>query len=374
MSTTTNTAIPKLRFPEFEQARAGEEKTLGEVCESVNSGKDKVEDNGNFNLYGSTGIIGKSNSKITNGTYILIARVGANAGQLNKVTGEFGVTDNTLIVKLKQSINLSFVFYLLSYSDIKRLVFGSGQPLITGGQLKNLPIPIPTLHEQKKIADTLSSLDELITANNVKLEALKTHKQGLMQQLFPAAGEKVPRLRFPEFANAGDWEEKTLGEVTEYEQPNDYLVKSTEYNNNYQTPVLTAGKTFILGYTNEITGIYNKNLPVIIFDDFTTSTQFVDFPFKSKSSAMKIITANKSFNIKFIFELLQDFEFEVGIHGRHWISIFSKLHFPFPTLPEQEKIAACLSSLDKNITAQSQKIEVLQVYKKGLMQRLFPTF
>ncbi len=182
----------------------------------------------------------------------------------------------------------------------------------------------------------------------------------------------VPALRFPEFKNAPVWGGKKLGDYLDYLQPTKYLVESTAYNDNYKIPVLTAGKTFILGYTNEINGIFENNLPVIIFDDFTTATKFVDLPFKAKSSAMKILLAKDNANIKFIYELMQTIEHEVGNHQRHWISKFSTLNVFIPKPKEQQKIADCLTSLDDLITAQSQKVDSLKQHKKGLMQQLFP--
>jgi len=182
----------------------------------------------------------------------------------------------------------------------------------------------------------------------------------------------IPKMRFPEFKNEGEWEEKELDYVLDYLQPTPYLVESTDYNDKYKTPVLTAGKSFILGYTNEDKGIFKNNLPVIIFDDFTTATQFVDFPFKGKSSAMKILKAKKGADIKFSYESMQLIKYEVGVHQRHWISIFSKLKIPTPNLKEQKKIASCLSSLDDLIEAHSQKLDFLFDHKSGLMQNLFP--
>lgn len=179
-------------------------------------------------------------------------------------------------------------------------------------------------------------------------------------------------MRFPEFKNEGEWREKELDYFLDYLQPTPYIVESTDYNDEYKTPVLTAGKSFILGYTNEDKGIFNKNLPVIIFDDFTTASQFVDFPFKVKSSAMKILIAKKDADIKFSYESMQLIKYEVGVHQRHWISIFSNLKIPAPKLNEQQKIASCLSSLDEVITAHSQKLDLLIDHKKGLMQNLFP--
>src|SRR5690606_24396749 len=138
----------------------------------------------------------------------------------------------------------------------------------------------------------------------------------------------IPELRFPEFRDEGGWKKKELNHFLDYLQPTAYLVNSTEYNNNYKTPVLTAGKSFILGYTNENEGVFQDDLPVIIFDDFTTGSQFVKFPFKVKSSAMKILRAKKDADIKFLYESMQLIKYEVGVHQRHWISIFSNLKIP----------------------------------------------
>ena len=120
-----------------------------------------------------------------------------------------------------------------------------------------------------------------------------------------------------------EWKEYTLGELLQYEQPTAYIVKSTDYNDNYKTPVLTAGKTFILGYTNERQGVYDE-LPVIIFDDFTTASQYVNFKFKVKSSAMKILKANAGLVLpKFVFYRMQIIKFDASTHKRYWIQHYS---------------------------------------------------
>lgn len=183
----------------------------------------------------------------------------------------------------------------------------------------------------------------------------------------------IPELRFPDFKNEGEWSFEELEQCLDYLQPTPYLVESTDYKDEYETPVLTAGKTFILGYTNEKEGVFRENLPVIIFDDFTTASQFVDFPFKTKSSAMKILLAKNGNNIKFIYEAIQNIKYEVGVHQRHWISIYSKLKIAIPKNPkEQQKIASCFSSLDELIAAHNDKLDALKDHKKGLLQNLFP--
>lgn len=186
----------------------------------------------------------------------------------------------------------------------------------------------------------------------------------------PKGNKLIPELHFPNFD--GEWRMKDLEQCLDYLQPTPYLVESTDYNDEYETPVLTAGKSFILGYTDEKEGIFKDKLPVIIFDDFTTASKYVDFPFKVKSSAMKILLAKDNADIKFVYESMQNLKFEVGVHKRHWISVFSQLQIPLPSTKEQHKIASCLSSLDELIESHNQKLELLKDHKKGLMQNFFP--
>jgi type I restriction enzyme S subunit len=178
--------VPKCRFKEFVNDGDWQENELNDFCLNISSGKDINAADGGFELYGSTGIIGKTKSASYQGDYILIARVGANAGLLNRAIGNFGVTDNTLVLNLKKIDSTDFIQYNLEKVGLNKLVFGSGQPLITGGQLKSLLLLTPKSDtEQQKIASCLSSLDALITAQAEKIEQLKLHKKGLMQGLFP---------------------------------------------------------------------------------------------------------------------------------------------------------------------------------------------
>lgn len=154
------------------------------------------------------------------------------------------------------------------------------------------------------------------------------------------------------------WPMVELGDVLEYEQPTNYLVKSTNYKNEYKTPVLTAGKSFLLGYTNETNGIFPvENLPVIIFDDFTTATKFVDFPFKVKSSAMKILKAKENVNIKYVFNVMQKINFDASQHKRYWISQYSKIKIPLPPIEIQDEIMAAIENEQKVIEDYKKKIE-----------------
>jgi restriction endonuclease S subunit len=172
-----------------------------------------------------------------------------------------------------------------------------------------------------------------------------------------------------------NWIEYSLEDLLLYEQPTPYIVESTEYSDNYQTPVLTAGKSFIIGYTNETFGIYDK-LPVIIFDDFTTATQFVNFPFKVKSSAMKILTANTALvTPKFIYYRMQLIEFDHSTHKRYWIQQYSKIRVRIPPIPEQERIVARIeelfSQLDSGVETLKKTKEQLAVYRQAVLKEAF---
>jgi len=149
-----------------------------------------------------------------------------------------------------------------------------------------------------------------------------------------------------------------LGELLSYEQPTKYIVNSVDYDNSYETPVLTAGQSFILGYTNETEGIFSTPLPVIIFDDFTTSTQFVNFPFKVKSSAMKILKNDPTItNITYLYHALKQIKFDSSIHKRYWIAEFSKKKIPLPPLSVQEEIVAEIEGYQKIIDGAKQIVD-----------------
>lgn len=158
-----------------------------------------------------------------------------------------------------------------------------------------------------------------------------------------------------------------LDDVLKYEQPTNYIVESTNYNDSFPIPVLTAGKSFILGYTDETHGVFN-DFPVIIFDDFTTAFHYVDFPFKVKSSAMKILKPIKEkADLRYLFYKMHTISLDTDLHKRYWISKYSQLQIPLPPLPTQQKIAAILDAAD----ALRQKDKALQAKYDELTQALF---
>lgn len=152
-------------------------------------------------------------------------------------------------------------------------------------------------------------------------------------------------------------EYKKIGDIADYEQPTKYIVKSTKYDDSFATPVLTAGQSFILGYTDELDNIYlaSKDSPVIIFDDFTGAIQWVDFPFKVKSSAMKMITAKLNVLIRYLYHWMALLGFSSSEHKRLWISTYSNFEIPVPPLEVQSEIVRILDTfteLTENLTAE----------------------
>ena len=185
--------------------------------------------------------------------------------------------------------------------------------------------------------------------------------------------KRTPEIRFPGFTD--DWEQRKLGEIFKYEQPGAYIVSSTDYNDSFKTPVLTAGQSFILGYTNETEGIKeaSENNPVIIFDDFTTSSHYVDFPFKVKSSAMKLLTLiDEDDDIYCAKNVLQNIKYESQSHERHWISKFSEFEVLLPKQDEQKEIGLFFWELDNLITLHQRKLDAMKEYKKGMLQKMLP--
>ena len=172
----------------FEQTSMEEQQQLplSEMCISISSGRTTVSDtNGSFPLFGSTGVVGKTNTVEFDGDIVLVARVGANAGRVNYYSGRCAVTDNTLVICVKEDIiQAKFLAYFLEYYDLHRLIFGSGQPLVTGGQLKKIEMPLVSSATQGCITKRFEALDNIIEAQETYALNLSRLKSGLMQQLF----------------------------------------------------------------------------------------------------------------------------------------------------------------------------------------------
>ena len=285
--------------------------------------------------------------------------------------------DRTVLIfdKYNQDIDKTFWAYIIKekFIDEARKAPGGTIKTITKVALSDFDLMLPNYDEQKKLGAFLVSIDNLITLHQRKLNGLKNVKKAMLEKMFPKNGESVPEIRFSGFTD--DWEQRKLGEILKYEQPSLYIVDNTDYDDSFLTPVLTAGQSFILGYTNETEGIKyaSKENPVIIFDDFTTSSHLVDFPFKVKSSAMKLLSLRKNEDdIYFMVNTLKNIKYIPASHERHWISIFSEFNIPIPcNNVEQQKIGEYFSNLDHLITLHQRKLDKLKTLKKAMLEKMF---
>lgn len=299
---------------------------------------------------------------------ILIAIYGANSGDIaiSKMSGAI----NQAILSYDTKANKQFFknLWQRNVGVILETYLQGGQGNLSAEIIKNLKFYFPNIDEQNKIASSFELIELRINTQKKTIETIKSLKISMSKKIL-SQGIRLKNIDGNHFS---DWDYVKLGDLLDYEQPTNYLVSSTEYDNSYQTPVLTAGKTFILGYTNEKHGIFDeKKLPVIIFDDFTTASQYVTFPFKAKSSAMKILAAKNGHNIKYIFEAMQQINYEIGGHGRHWISVFSDIEIPIPSIQEQSKIANFLNAFDKKIQLEAEILSKLEEQKRYFLQNLF---
>lgn len=270
--------------------------------------------------------------------------VTAPVGPINRnKLGKAGVMSPLYTVFKTQGVSIDFLEHYFKSTNWHSYMYLNGDSGARSDRFSikddvffDMPIMVPCIKEQMQIGLLFNAISKNITLHQRKPKLLSSNLNFFFVSEY-----------------AHPWEQRELGEIFKYEQPQPYIVSSTEYSDDYSIPVLTAGQSFILGYTNEDFGIKeaSKSEPVVIFDDFTTSSQFVDFPFKVKSSAMKLLSlVNKKDNIHFAYNVLKNIDYKSVTHERHWISIFSKMSVLFPSCKEQEKIGAYFKSLDNLIT------------------------
>ena len=285
---------------------------------------------------------------------------------IDKIIKPTTLNSGVFVVRpIKNSFYPRYLFYILRsghFSDfLSKLTAGSTINHLYQKDFVYYTFPAPpTLEEQKQIANTLSDTDHLIQNLKSLVAKKKAIKQGAMQELL--TGKK----RLQGFTE--EWETKKLGEVLSYEQPPKYIINS-EILEKGKTPVLTANKSFVLGYTNEDFGIFT-NTPVVIFDDFTTLNKFVDFDFKIKSSAIKILRNSPKHSLQFLYNRIQLIEHPLGDHKRYYISEYQNIEIEVPSLKEQQAIAQILSDMDSEIEALEQQLQKTQALKQGMMQEL----
>ena len=356
---------------------AWEQRKLGELSSEFQSGDfisaEEILGSGPYPVYGGNGLRGYAKQYNHDGFYALIGRQGALCGNVNTAVGKAYFTEHAVAVKANFLHDTRFLAHLLGCMDLGRYSGQSAQPGLAVGVLKEVETTVPSKAEQQAIGSFFSRLDSLITLHQRKYDKLVIFKKSMLEKMFPKDGESVPEIRFAGFTDP--WEQRKLGELFDYEQPQPYIVRGTEYDDSFPTPVLTAGQSFVLGYTNEKQGIKmaSPEHPVIIFDDFTTSSHFVDFPFKVKSSAIKLLTLrDKNEDIHFAYQVLQNIAYTPVSHERHWISKFATFATLMPECKsEMQAIGHFMSNLDGLITLHQRKLELLQNIKKSLLDKMF---
>ena len=323
----------------------------------------------------------KAKSYLLSDGDILFARTGATVGKSYLVQGltEGAIYASYLIrVQTYDAVLPQYLkFYFESgyyWEQIEQGSVGVGQPNVNGTILGNLHVPIPPLHEQFRIVSELSKwmgIIDIIENSQTDLQALiKQTKSKILDlaihgKLVPQDPNDEPASELIKHINPKaeitcdnghytqlpvGWCKCLLEDIVKYEQPQAYIVNSTDYNDSYLTPVLTAGKSFIIGYTNETEGIY-QNTPCIIFDDFTTDSKLVDFPFKVKSSAMKILKVTDDIEIEYVAMFMSIKRLIGDTHKRYWISEYSKLCIPIPPKEEQKRIINIVKMAFKKLDA-----------------------
>ena len=374
--------VPELRFPGFTDD--WEERKLNENVENIGTGRSSFKagldysEQTPYEVLGSTSVISYSDSFDHSGNFVLTARVGANAGNLYKHSGNVKISDNTVYI---QSKNLEFIFYLLTKYDLKKLAFGTGQPLIKASELKNLKLFFPkTFGEQKKIGSYFKQLDETIALHQRKLDLLKEQKKGFLQKMFPKNGAKVPELRFAGFAD--DWEERKLGDVFSERSErssegelisvtiNSGVVKASELDRKdnssndksnykkvevgdiaYNSMRMWQGAS---GYSS-YDGILSPAYTVIIPKEGTDS-KFFAYDFKRH-------------------DMIQTFKRNSqGLTSDTWNLKFPTLKsvkVMVPCMEEQTKISNFFERLDTTITLHQRKLDLLKEQKKGFLQKMF---
>ena len=347
--------VPNLRFPEF----SGE----WENCQianilSIGSGRDyKHLEKGNIPVFGTGGYMTSVNECIYDGETTFIGR----KGSINKpfyYNGKFWTVDTLFYTHSFNKTTPKFVYCLFQTINWLRYNEASGVPSLSKDTIEKIKVFIPQLDEQRKISEMLSVIDERIATQNKIIEDLKKLKSAIRKKMFSLLKDEYT-------------ESFEINQLLDYEQPTAYIVANDEYSTDTSlTPVLTANKGFILGYTDEKFGIYQKG-ECIIFDDFTMDAKYVSFPFKVKSSAIKILTAKPNVNLRFMFEYLSYWELKSEGHKRHYISEIASLVIELPSKERQSIIASLMTSLNSKLDIEAKTKIRYEEQKRYLLSQMF---
>ena len=390
-----NKIVPTLRFPEFESEEGWELKEVGEIFEvtrgyvlSMNLVKENRDEKNLYPVYSSqtknNGLAGYYEEYLYEDA-ITWTTDGANAGDVNFRSGKFYCT-NVCGVLINKNGNANPCIAAIINSVSRNHVSYVGNPKLMNGVMSKIRIPFPTIKEQKKIAACLSSLDEIIKAESQKLDFLYDYKKGLLQNLFPQEDETIPNIRFSEFSES--WKKVKLKDVSTYFNGGSYendvneegkyelitlksintngkLVNSKRYI-DIDVPTLTKG-TLVMILSEQAPGLLGMTAIIPTDNKYVLNQRVAEIrPNQKVESYFLSMAINR--NQKYFSK--QGAGMKVQNISKPNVE---KYEFSIPEILEQQKIAACLSSLDELTSAQIQKLEELQLHKKGLLQGLFPS-
>jgi type I restriction enzyme, S subunit len=418
--------VPKLRFPEFRDAEKWKHLPIGQKIDLVSGYPFKSSEISEI----SSGIPLMRGINITEGyvrhskdidRYFLGetkklekyklqkndlvigmdgSKVGKNSALITNSDSGALLIQRVARLRARHEETIKFIFQHINskifHRYVDRINTSGGIPHISADQINEFEIGFPSEEEQQKIADCLSSIDELISAQSQKVEALKTHKKGLMQQLFLTDGETIPRLRFPEFQDA--WKKCELGSLVDL--LSGYAFKSeffSEDGNKLLTPK-NFTKSGQANFNTENTKFTTEDFDpkytckegdlLLLLTDLTPSCELLGKPVLLKKENGEVllnqrivrVIPKKDIHVRFLLYFFStDFYHKriintaTGSTVRHSSNkIVASTKIRFPSLKEQQKIASCLSTIDELINAHSQKLDTLKTHKKGLMQQLFP--
>ena len=291
---------------------------------------------------------------------ILISNIRPYLKKVWKATFNGGCSSDVFVLKANDNIESDYLHYVIANDKFINFVMsgakGVKMPRGDKKQMKTYSLSFPQIQEQHKIARLLSLLDERITTQNKVIDKLQSLIRGIRNDVFGKFRKSVG-------VNA------MVGDVLSYEQPQPYIVEDTEYTAE-GIPVLTANKAFVLGYTSETDGIYDKG-DCIIFDDFTLDCKYVDFPFKVKSSAIKILTVKDKELLRYTFEFMKYLDLSTDEHKRHYIAETQNQELFLPTAQVVRTIAHAFSALSSRMKTVTKQRNMFELQKQYLLRQMF---
>ena len=375
-----------MRFPEFTEE--WKETKIGDITSKVGSG---VTPKGGSAVYKTSGHLFIRSQNVGNGRFllddvayideathkkqintelkdgdVLLNITGASIGRttvVNKNVEGGNVNQHVCIIRLLEDYSPNYICnYLLSYGGQKQIdsfQAGGNREGLNFEQIRSIKFSIPSFREQSKIASLLSLLEERIATQNKIIEDLKKLKVAIRDKQLNTI-RKHYGLNYQ------------ICDLLDYEQPTKYVVTDTEYSEDRsKTPVLTANIAFILGYTDESFGVYDEGA-CIILDDFTLDCKYVDFPFKVKSSAIKILTVKNGCSLRYVYEYLNYMNLETTEHKRHYISEIEPMIIAYPTDKKGiDDFNNIMSSFESKIEIENKYLQSLLTQKVYLLSNMF---